>query len=54
MEVVEIWQKLLSKPGTAQVGPISKAQNYPRNNNWKHLKNFSQEKVFGEKVAYCQ
>ena len=38
----------LNKTGTSQVGAISKAQKYSRNNYWKHLKriNFFSKKVF--------
>ena len=41
----------LNKPGTAQVGFISKAQKYSRNNNWKNLEKnkFFPKKVFGKK-----
>ena len=44
---VEVKKKLfaiLNKPATAQVGAISKAQKYSRNNFWKHLGNFFQKK----------
>ena len=40
-----------NKPGTAQVGAMSKAQKYSRNNFWKHFGNFFSKKVFGKKVA---
>ena len=30
----------LNKTGTSQVGAISKAQKYSRNNYWKHLEKF--------------
>ena len=46
-----------NKPGTAQVGAISKAQKYSRRNYWKHLEKkifFFQKKVFGKKVAQCR
>ena len=39
-----------NKPGTAQVGFISKAQKYSRNNNWKNL----EKKYLVKKVAFCR
>ena len=41
-------EKKCNKPRTAQVGFISKAQKYSRNNNWKHLEIFLSKKVFGK------
>ena len=39
----------LNKTGTSQVGAISKAQKYSRNNYWKHLEIFFSKKVFFKK-----
>ena len=38
-----------NKPGTAQVGFISKAQKYSRNNNWKNFEIFFQKKYLVKK-----
>ena len=45
-----------NKPGTAQVGFISKAQKYSRKNNWKNFEKiiFFSKKYLVKKVAYCQ
>ena len=42
--------------GTSQVGAISKAQKYSRNNCWKHLEKiiFFPKKYSLKKVAQCQ
>ena len=40
----------INKTGTSQVGTISRAQKYSRNNYWNHLeKLFSSKKVYGKK-----
>ena len=39
----------MNETGTSQVGTISKAQKYSRNNYWKHL-----EKSIFLKVAQCR
>ena len=38
----------LNKTGTSQVGAISKAQKYSRNNYWKHLEKIN----FFKSIAY--
>ena len=45
-----------NKTGTSQVGAISRAQKYSRNNYWKYLKknNFFPKKIFGKKVEQCR
>ena len=46
-----------NKTGTSQVGAISKAQKYSRNNYWKHLEKidfFSNKTIFLKKVAQCR
>ena len=35
-----------NKTGSSQVGAISKAQKYSKNNYWKHLENFFSKKFF--------
>ena len=41
-----------NKPGTAQVGFISKAQKYSRTNHWKNLEIFFSKKLFGKKKSH--
>ena len=45
-----------NKPGTAQVGFISKSQKYSRKNNWKNLEKnkFFQKKYLVKQFAYCR
>ena len=45
---------LKNKPGTTQVGAISKAQNNSRNNFWKHLEFFFQKKYLVKKSHYAE
>ena len=53
--------KRANKTGSSQVGAISKAQKYSKNNYWKHLQkflkkilNFFSKKYFFKKVAQCR
>ena len=55
MKIVTNWRKYKeNKPGTVQVGFISKAQKYSRNNNWKNLEKKFEKKYLVKKVAYCR
>ena len=46
-------RKIVNKTGLSQVGAISKAQKYSKNNYWKHLeKLFFQKKNFRKKVFF--
>ena len=50
---IYVWFTLVrSKPGTAQVGFISKAQKYSRNNNWKNLEKYFFNKKYLVKKSH--
>ena len=52
-EFLKCIENQVNKTGTSQVGAISKAQKYSRNNYWKHLEK-KLKKYFSKKVARCR
>ena len=47
-------KKKKNKTGSSQVGAISKAQKYSKNNYWKHSEFFFRKKYFFKKDAQCR